>query len=44
MRDLLWRVALTMDKAVGGVVRKSDVQIGKPLDALRGHPIVNPNV
>ena len=43
MRDLLWRVGLTMDKTIGGTIRDGGVQIGKLLDIWHNHPIVNPD-
>ena len=42
MGDLLWRVNLMMDKAVGGVVIDGGVQVGKSLDVRHGHPVVHP--
>ena len=42
MRDLLWRVDLTMDEAIGGVIFDDGVQVGKSLDVLHGYPVVHP--
>ena len=44
MRDLLRRVDLTMDEAIGRVVLNGDVQVGKPFNVHHGHPIVSPNL
>ena len=41
-RDLLGRVDLTMDEAIGGVIFDGSVQVGKSLDVLHGHPVVHP--
>ena len=43
-RDLLWRVGLTMDKAIGRVIVDGGVQIGEPLVVQHSHPIVDPNL
>ena len=41
-RDLLRRVNLPMNKAIGGIIVDSGVQIGKSLDILQGYPVVHP--
>ena len=41
-RDLLRRVNLPMDKAIGGVIVDGGVQIGKLLDILQGYTVVHP--
>ena len=42
MRDLLWRVDLTMDETIGGVILNGGVQVGKTLNILHGHLVVHP--
>ena len=44
MRDLLWRVDLTMDEMIGRVVGNGGVQVGKPLDIGHGHLVVDPDL
>ena len=41
-RDLLRRVDLTMDEAIGRVILDGGVQVGKLLDVLHGYPVVHP--
>ena len=43
-RDLLWRVDLLMDKAIGRVIIDGGVQVGKSLDVQHSHPVVHPNL
>ena len=33
-----------MDKVIGGVIRKHGIQIGKLLDVLKSHPVIDPNL
>ena len=44
MRDVLWRVGLTMNKAIGRAIREGSVQIGKPLNIWHSHLIIDPNL
>ena len=41
MRDLLRRVDLPVNEAIGRVVVDGGVQVGKSLDILQGHPVVH---
>ena len=41
-RDLLRRVDLPVNEAIGRVVVDSGVQVGKLLDILQGYPVVHP--
>ena len=41
-RDLLRRIDLPVNEAIGRVVVNGGVQVGKSLDILQGYPVVRP--
>ena len=42
MRDLLRRIDLTMNKAIGGVIFDGGVQVGKSPNVPHGYLVVHP--
>ena len=41
-RDLLRRIGLPMNEAIGRIVVNGGVQVGKSLDIRQGYPVVHP--